>query len=264
MALSNQTLFGSSLVFLFALTFTLFAPVQVYAESLTLPQEFQYDGLTFSEPLTFSSSKQTPASQMTLHFFTAPDMLLKPEKKQLILIPTTIPDLITQTPTPTQIDTPTIKPTDTNTPTPTTVPTATPTVIQPTVTASRQPSPPETPTNQGGLNADKLFSMVNNYRTSKGLSAFQRDDRTCQLAASRAPEINNEIATGTMHSGLHARNLPYWNTENIISMNSEEAAFNWWLNDSIHKAAIESNNTYSCMACSGNACVEEFTNYQPK
>ena len=67
-----------------------------------------------------------------------------------------------------------------------------------------------------------------------------------------------------MHSGLKSRNLNYWNSENIISMRNETEAFNWWINDQIHKDAIESNNKYSCIACSGNSCAEEFTNYQPK
>ncbi len=106
--------------------------------------------------------------------------------------------------------------------------------------------------------------MVNSYRASKGLALFQKDEKSCQLASSRAPEIGAEIAEGHMHSGLRDRNLPYWNTENIISMRTEEEALNWWLNDTIHREAIEGNSTYSCMACAGNSCAEEFTNYQPK
>jgi uncharacterized protein YkwD len=143
--------------------------------------------------------------------------------------------------------------------------------LQPTDTSSSQPQVQaastvqvSVPSNPGGLNADKLFSLVNSYRQSINLPAFQKDERSCSLASSRAPEINNEIATGTMHQGLKDRNLPYWNTENIISMNSEEAALQWWLGDYIHKKAIEGNFTYSCVACSGNACAEEFTNFQAK
>jgi uncharacterized protein YkwD len=67
-----------------------------------------------------------------------------------------------------------------------------------------------------------------------------------------------------MHSGLYALNLPYWNTENIIQMNSDSGAFNWWINDPIHRDAILGNSTYSCVACSGNDCAEEFTSYQAK
>jgi uncharacterized protein YkwD len=155
------------------------------------------------------------------------------------------------------------------TPSPTETPlaTRTPTRI-PTPTAAAdtqtQPVSGSTQLSNGGLNADKLFAMANAHRQSIGLAPFQKDDRACQLAVSRAPEINGEIAAGVMHSGLRARSLPYWNTENIISMGSEEGAFNWWIHDQIHKEAIEGNYAYSCVACSGNACAQEFTNFQSK
>ena len=106
--------------------------------------------------------------------------------------------------------------------------------------------------------------MANTYRAERGLPPFQKDERSCQLAAERAPEVAGEVASGALHSGLHARNLPYWNTENIISMRTEEEAFTWWINDYIHRKAIEGNFQFSCVACSGNNCAQEFTNYQPK
>lgn len=116
----------------------------------------------------------------------------------------------------------------------------------------------------GGLDADKLFNMSNEYRKARGLTPFQKDDKTCALAASRAPEVSGEVAAGTLHSRLKARNLDYWNTENIIAMSTEESAFNWWINDKIHHDAIVGNFKYSCVACHGNSCAQEFTNYQPK
>ena len=98
-----------------------------------------------------------------------------------------------------------------------------------------------------------------------GLPEFQKDEKTCQLARKRAPELYNEIwVTHTMHTGMYGRHLPYWNTENIISMQTEEQAFNWWINESVHHSAIAGNYIYSCIACSGNECAQEFTNYQPK
>lgn len=157
--------------------------------------------------------------------------------------------------------------------TPTTAPAATPTKTpQPTTKPSENPTetpntPPPAPqslANPGGLDAEKLFSMSNEFRAARGLPPFQKDERTCSLAASRAPEVAGEVASGALHAGLASRGLPYWNTENIISMSSEEAAFTWWVNDPIHHDAIVGNFTYSCVACSGNNCAQEFTNYQAK
>lgn len=239
--------------------------VPTYADTLMLPHDYEHPGLTFTTSLTFSSPLPTVKPQ-TLEFGTVDEIDVQPTTKQQVPVET----IVTPTPSPSP-DTihpdyttgtvfPSLTPTPTETtptPTPTVLPTSTPT---PTMKAAIITSP----SNPGGLNADVLFSMVNSYRASKGLPAFQKDDKTCSLAASRAPEVGEEIANGHMHSGLRDRNLPYWNTENIISMRNETEAFTWWINDQIHKEAIESNNTYSCVACSGNSCAEEFTSYQPK
>lgn len=159
---------------------------------------------------------------------------------------------------------PSVTPTAAPTAIPTKAPTPTPTEKPAEPQLTPPPSGPQSPVRLAGLDAEKLFSMSNEYRVSRGLQPFKKDDRTCSLAMSRAGEVAGEIVSGTLHAGLTARALPYWNTENIISMNSEEEAFNWWVNDPIHHAAIIGNYTYSCVACSGNNCAQEFTNYQPK
>lgn len=124
---------------------------------------------------------------------------------------------------------------------------------------SEIPTPPTTT-----LNSDLIFSMINQIREQNGLSDFQKDDRLCTLASSRAPEIHHEVISGTMHQGMYARHLPYWNNENIIDIASEQEAVNWWMSDYVHKAAILGNYQFSCVACSGNACAEEFSNFDPK
>jgi uncharacterized protein YkwD len=228
------------------------APV-AFANTLSLSQQYSYPGLTFSSPLTFTQPVSLTGSTTNI-YFTAQNTLLiskNDNRKPLESI----------------VLTPTIMPTATPTPQPTANPTPTPT-SQPAITAAdTQISPTYVPTSQsnpGGLNADDLFSMVNAYRASQGLPAFQEDAKTCSLAEERAPEVAGEVASGNLHAGLIAMNLPYWNTENIIQMNSDQAAFNWWINDPIHHEAIVGNFTYSCVACSGNSCAEEFTNYEEK
>src|SRR5437773_12215000 len=39
----------------------------------------------------------------------------------------------------------------------------------------------ENSSSSGGLNADILFSMVNNYRKQYGFPEFQKDERSCNL-----------------------------------------------------------------------------------
>lgn len=120
-------------------------------------------------------------------------------------------------------------------------------------------------TGSAGLNADVLFELVNNYRDSIQLPRFEKEERVCKLAQERTPELYNEIfVNGNMHAGLYNRNLPYWITENMIHLQTEEGALNWWLNSSVHRNSIQGNYKYSCVACEGNSCSQLFTSFDPK
>jgi uncharacterized protein YkwD len=276
----KQTLLHQLAIFFVAVGTFLSAASFAQANTFNFPQSYHYAGLTFADSLTFTKPISVPQPTTAIIFSSQHKLLInknnaKKPLESIILTPTITlettdsPEIAQPTPTIYQPAIPTTSagPTATTltsqdqsvTPTPTTIPTtgAGPTATTPSYTPAAQSNP-------GGLNADDLFSMVNTYRASQGLPAFQQDAKTCSLAQERAPAIAGEVASGNMHAGLIAMNLPYWNTENIISMNSDQAAFNWWINDPIHHAAIISNATYSCVACSGNSCAEEFTSYQSK
>lgn len=257
----------------------LLAPTPANAETFSLPKQLKHAGLSFPAPLTYTKATEKMTVATKIEFLKSNTVGIKEKRKkktivveEIVVTPsTTTTAKSTQSKTLAVLPTPTIyiaPPAGTvklPTPTPklfTQKPTQTPTVA-----ATQAPTTPPTvaaTANVGGLDAEKLFNMSNAFRQQRGLPAFEKDARSCSLAASRAPEIAGEVASGALHSGLHARALPYWNTENIISMNSEEAAFNWWVNDPIHHDAIVGNYKYSCVACSGNNCAQEFTNFQPK
>ncbi len=188
---------------------------------------------------------------------TKPLALTTPKPKEADQVASESSALEAETPTQTPSPTPTIAVTPIPTSTP--IPTALPTTPAPVAPASTGGN-----TSTGGLNADVLFSMSNSYRAGKGLAPFQTDARICSLAQARAPQIAAEIAEGHMHSGKDSHGFPYRFIENIITMRSEAEAFNWWVNDYIHRVQIEENNTHSCVACAGNACVQHFTSFQPK
>jgi uncharacterized protein YkwD len=115
------------------------------------------------------------------------------------------------------------------------------------------------------LSSEVLFQKINNHRAKIGLPAFQKDERICQVAQSRAPELYREIfVTRRMHQGFYGRKLPYWATENMIHQNTEDQAFNWWMRSYIHRKAIQGNYKYACGACSGKSCAMIFTSFQPK
>lgn len=260
------------------------AAAPISANTFTVPNQFSYPGLTFSSPLTYT--KPLPAHQPTsvISFTAAHNKLVisKQNKKDSSIVVDLTPTLgvLETTNASIAIAEPTVQPTPTvyipsdTTPTITIAPTAEPTdapAVAPTDAPTDAPtvaptsdSTVQSQSNPGGLNAADIFGMVNAYRAAQGLPAFQQDPRSCSLAQERAPEVAGEVASGNLHAGLLAMNLPYWNTENIIEMNSDQGAFNWWINDPIHHAAIVGNFTYSCISCSGDSCAEEFTNFQPK
>lgn len=126
-------------------------------------------------------------------------------------------------------------------------------------------SSPSTAEKPASLSSDLLFDMINNHRATLNLPAYQKDDKLCALADERGPELYDEIFTnGNIHGGLYDRNLPYWITENMKYGPDENDVFNWWMNSSIHKKAIEGNFTYSCGECYGHACAQLFTSYVAK
>ncbi len=130
------------------------------------------------------------------------------------------------------------------------------------------PSPsatPVTPSNPNSLNAELIFQMINNHRVSIGKPPYEKEERLCKIAQDRVPQLQNEIfGSGIMHAGLKAMNLPFWNTENIGGFQTEKQTYDWWMSDYIHRVAIESDHKYSCGACLGNTCAQEFSSFVPK
>lgn len=134
----------------------------------------------------------------------------------------------------------------------------------PTPTPSPSATPESTPQGTQGTDSDVLFQMANDHRTKMGLTALEKDERVCKITRARAPQINAELSSGTLHKGFYGLNLPYWASENIAAYSTIEQDFNFWLSDYIHKKAIEGDYKYSCVSCSGASCSQVFTNFSPK
>lgn len=153
----------------------------------------------------------------------------------------------------------------------------TPTIFEtPTVTPVQTATPPTPVANQGAvdnlpadktenLNTDLIFDLTNAHRTSIGKPLFQKDAALCQLAQIRSTELYDELfVKGGLHSGLYNRNLPYLVVENAKYGSNEAGTLRWWLNSPVHRASIENNYTYSCVACVGTQCSQLFTSYTPR
>lgn len=136
----------------------------------------------------------------------------------------------------------------------------------PSPSASATPSPVPSPAAIAltSANAAQLFQMTNDHRAKIGKPAFEKDDRLCKIAEGRAPQVKGELASGALHKGFKALNLPYWATENIAAYATMKENFNFLITDYIHKKAIESDNKYSCTACSGTSCSQVFSSFVAK
>lgn len=144
-------------------------------------------------------------------------------------------------------------------PTKTPIPSPSPTVAQVAAQNIQSQAKP------ASLNPELLFVMINNHRASIGKPAYEKDEKLCSLAVSRGPELYDEIFVNyNVHAGLTSRNLPYWITENMAHYDTEEKVFNWWMNSSLHRSAIEGDFKYSCGECYGNSCAQLFTSWVPK
>ncbi len=262
------------------------AQLNIYSSSYTYKTEFEQDqkkaqndkqGM-WSNQCTRVVALATPTAMYTLTKNPTPT----PDSMVFKLTPTPSPTLMSPTPTKSSIaqvmvsTTPTQTPLSGASPTVTLTPTKTPILTQ-TQTQEEIKHKPTTPTSKPNpksssiappsqsLNANLIFVLINTYRKNKGLLPFEKNNQLCALAASRGPELYNEIfGTGYVHEGLYNRNLPYWITENMAHYSSEEHMVNWWLGSFVHKAAIEGNYTYSCGVCFGNSCAQLFTNFSPK
>ncbi len=114
-------------------------------------------------------------------------------------------------------------------------------------------------------NAEKLFEMANQHRKELGLAPFEKEEKICKIAETRAPQVHDEVfVEGPLHKGFKALNLPYWATENIAAYSTIEQNFKFWITDAIHKKAVEGPSKYSCIACSGTSCSQIFTSFIPK
>ncbi len=112
------------------------------------------------------------------------------------------------------------------------------------------------------LNAESVFNLVNERRSRFNLPNLVKDRALCTVARERAPQLYEEIMiTGRMHEGFYSRKLPFSAVENIIYMNNEQAAVEWWMNSPIHRASILSNYTHTCVACWGNSCTQIFASF---
>ncbi len=111
------------------------------------------------------------------------------------------------------------------------------------------------------LNADVLTKDVNDWRVKNGYQPFIQDQRLCNLANERLPEVKIDYS--------HKRFWDHTNEFTYIKLGenlgedwtNEQQLLNAWLQSPEHLANLQYPYTYSCIVTDGSFAVEEFANF---
>jgi len=118
------------------------------------------------------------------------------------------------------------------------------------------------PTLIQNLDSDKLFQLVNEWRTQNGYQPYMVDERLCKIASDRADDGNDN------HKGFRVKysNYPYVISENDVYGNTpyanENNAMLSWLNSPKHLENLEKPYIYSCIRCYKNDCSQIFSSFK--
>jgi uncharacterized protein YkwD len=115
----------------------------------------------------------------------------------------------------------------------------------PMAAATRAPNSPCSPQQNVGYTA-QILSLINNARVDAKLSTLNINAQLSAAAQAHSNDMacNNFAGhTGSNGSSIHARVVaagytPSNSEEIVFPGGSPEVAFNWWINDTIHRAAI--------------------------
>lgn len=116
-----------------------------------------------------------------------------------------------------------------------------------------------TPTHTSiALHAEKLTTLVNDWRDSQGYQPYVEHEALCEIAEDRFKDGIDQ------HRGFYERYSSYPSSlsENVASGNTEKQALQNWLNSTPHREALERPYRYSCIKCTVNLCFQIFSNLE--
>jgi hypothetical protein len=109
------------------------------------------------------------------------------------------------------------------------------------------------------LNAETLTSLVNDWRVKSGFQPYIKQESLCRIASDRLPEVKvvfNHDAFVEKYYNKYASGIQ----ENLVKSLNEDMALFQWLHSEAHRATLERNYKYSCIATSDMIGVQIFSN----
>lgn len=128
-----------------------------------------------------------------------------------------------------------------------------------------KPKPAPIPYTEPIVNADKLFQIVNEWRSQNGYQPYKKSDFAKSVATSRLPEVKIVWSHDKFLSDMHSGKLCDGCTlgENLAKgYSTENQALQSWLNSPSHRENLERPYTHSAIVCSNTAenyCVHIFS-----
>ncbi len=107
---------------------------------------------------------------------------------------------------------------------------------------------------------DKLWSLIQDWRQSQGLSPYIKDQRLCAIAKDRV--FNGPVLDS--HAGLYCKysSYPYVVQENLADYPNEKTMLVRWITSPFgHKETLEKPYIYSCVQCKNTYCSQIFSNF---
>jgi uncharacterized protein YkwD len=127
----------------------------------------------------------------------------------------------------------------------------------------------ETPTptyfQEKKVSSEKLWDVIQSWRTSQNLSKYKTSQKLCDIAAIRLQEIKSDWS----HDGIMSRSNYFFSItgarelgENLAKdLYDEHLLLQAWLDSPTHKKNLVSNYTYSCVQVGDNYAVHIFGNF---
>lgn len=119
-----------------------------------------------------------------------------------------------------------------------------------------------TPTPFSGLDSDKLWSLVQNWRIKNNLQPYTKDQRLCDIANKRLAEIPNDWSHNGFYKYIYNYPKNTYFGENLArGYTVEDTTLQDWLFSPEHRKNLNYNFRYSCIETQGTYAVQEFANF---
>lgn len=107
------------------------------------------------------------------------------------------------------------------------------------------------------LNAEKLSTMVDDWRTSEGFAVYKPSVEMCEIANKRLSEIKTDFSHNKFLNNDYCVECAI--AENLSRGHETElATLNAWLNSDTHRGMLEDSYTHACLVTDNHHAVQIF------